>query len=117
MLHGNTTVGRSQARAARRAALDRGDHAMSDDTPYDELDPGVVGLCRAINALPGVETMGSWGGRAATGAWWVSFGPELDDGPRPTLRGWLALEWLAWLIHELRDRDVWLQASAAPPWL
>ena len=36
---------------------------------YEELEPGVVPLCRALNSLPGVETESSCDGHGKYGCW------------------------------------------------
>jgi hypothetical protein len=105
----------------------------SDDTPYGELDESVVGLCRALNGLPGIWTVGSCGGHEGGGQdaegrnlpageqpadqWRVTIRPELE-GWRPTSSAWLSLEFVAWLIYDVsKVRDVEFQGSARPPYL
>jgi hypothetical protein len=100
--------------------LFRGD--VMDETPYDELDPPVVGLCRALNALPGIWTAGSCGGHEKGGAfpadrWFVSLGPELR-GRVPFLAAWLSIEHVAWVLTDFgRGRAVEFHAAARPPFL
>lgn len=94
-----------------------------DETPYDELDPPVAGLCRAVNAFPGLRTGSSCGGHETGGLlpadrWQVAFSCELDDEDRPTLAAWLDLEFVAWAVYDLgkAERAVWLEAFSLPPW-
>lgn len=37
-------------------------NAVLNPPPYDEMDEPVVRLCKALNALPGIRTIGSCGG-------------------------------------------------------
>lgn len=82
---------------------------MTDqEVPYDQLDPPVRALCRALNSFSGILTIGSCGGHLAEDAfraenrWWVSFGLDVAEDGRPTYAAWLALEFIAWAF-----RDMW----------
>lgn len=64
--------------------------------PYDQLDPNIVGLVRALNALPGITTIGSCGGhenpgetQRPLGEWFVTFRVLHRRG------GWRSLESIA----------------------
>lgn len=108
------------------------DWSKTDDTPYEELDEPVVGLCHALNDLPGLWTTESCGehegggpdeeGRFPGGAlpaneWGVDFRPELDDW-RPTTDAWLSVEFAAWAIHDVaKAKAVEMKTWAVPPWL
>jgi hypothetical protein len=100
---------------------------LSSQVPWDELDPPVVELCRAINALPDVATVASCGGHepaAMSGAsapaneWWVSYQVVLDD-ERPTEMGWHSLEFLAWAFREMMRGGLAIRPMyhASPPFL
>ncbi len=69
--------------------------------PYDEIDPGVRDLVRALNELPGCATTGSCEGHATPGpgawplgSWYVKLGFDLGG------EGRFALELLAWLVND-----------------
>lgn len=92
--------------------------------PYDELDPPVVRLCRAINALPGVQTIGSCGGHEEGGMlpanqWSVGLYVEQGGDDRPTYPGWLSLEFLAWAIRDFgrAQHRVQMGALSVAPYL
>lgn len=104
-----------------------------DDTPYDELDPPVVGLCRAVNALPGLWTVSSCGGHDGGGLddegrslpagmnpahiWMMHFIIDLS-GLRPTRDAWLSLEFVAWVLTDLvQSHAVDFSAASLPPFL
>jgi hypothetical protein len=36
-------------------------------TPYAELDSNMVGLCKMLNKVKGIHTIGSWGGHEDPG--------------------------------------------------
>jgi hypothetical protein len=104
----------------------------NDDTPYDELDAPVVGLCRILNDLPGIWTTESCGGHEGGGPdveggfafgalpaneWGINIRPELEDW-RPTFDGWLSLEFVAWAVHDVaKAKAVRMEAWSTPPWL
>jgi hypothetical protein len=109
------------------------DRTNADETPYQELDGPVVPLCRALNSLPGIWTIGSCGGHPGGGEdeegrnlpagelpedqWRVTLHPELQ-GWRPTLDAWLSLEFVAWVIDDAsRVKTVDIGAHANPPYL
>ena len=91
--------------------------------PYDELDANIINLVKALNAFPGVITVGSCGGHEEitnpsqwpAGSWYVKF-----KLPRDRL-GRYVLEFLAWVINEncrsLGGDAVVLIPTAAPPYL
>ena len=97
---------------------------MSKDgkVPYDELDPPIVALVRAIHELPGITTWGSCGGgeghMAEADQWWVTLTPEKKKS-RPTKTGWFSLEFLCWAIRDVgwEGRHVRIVPSAKPPFL
>jgi hypothetical protein len=106
---------------------------LVDQTPYDDLDEPVVGLCRVLNSFPGLRTIGSCGGHEGGGRdeegrtlpagdmpaneWRVTIGPEVTRG-RPTAQGWLSLEFVAWVLYDIaRVKAVELQAFALPPFV
>jgi hypothetical protein len=97
---------------------------MNDETPYDELDPSIVSLVRAINALPGIWTIGSCGGHEEGGSlpsdlYEVMFQFEIDGDRRPTAEAWQAFEYLAWFADECGDLSlrVWADmGQAIVPW-
>jgi hypothetical protein len=93
---------------------------LATGIPYDEIDPGIRALVRALNAFPGIETIGSCGGhdnprgdQAGPGLWWVLL--TIDRTPD----SWLSLEFLAWAVTRALGSDggVTLEADAAPPYL
>lgn len=110
---------------------------VRDKTPYDELDPSVVKLCRELNRLPGIWTIGSCGGHEGGGQseeeieagaedrgelpadqWRVTFKLELGARRRPRRTGWLSMEFVAWVIYNMGDGGmVDLNVSALPPFL
>ena len=92
--------------------------------PYGEMDPPVQPLCRAINAFPGVFTIGSCGGHAEGGElpadqWRVDFRAEVTDDHRPTVDAWLSAEFIAWVLRDLYRGDMAVFASfwSPPPYL
>jgi hypothetical protein len=87
---------------------------------YSKIDPSIRELVRALNAFPGVTTIGSCGGHPdpgpsqwPEGSWYVKM--KFDQ----TEEGWMALEFLAWAIN--RDyssvHKVILLPTSAPPYL
>lgn len=84
-------------------------------------DPSIRSLVAALNAFPGVATIGSCGGHEnpgpgqwAAGKWYVKLIFDQDDD------GWLALEFLAWAInndYRRADHHVILYPTSPPPWL
>jgi hypothetical protein len=74
----------------------------ADETPYDELDPPIVNLCKAINAIPGLWTVDSCSGHPEREQpeWYVMFRLELGDDRSPTREAWFALEYLGWFTNE-----------------
>jgi hypothetical protein len=89
--------------------------------PYEELDPPIRALCRAINAFPGLRTRESCSGhpdpkpnQLAQGSWEVTLDVRQDDD------GWFALEFLAYVINNACQQSgnaVFLYPFAAPPYL
>ena len=95
---------------------------MTDEIPWDELDPSIVDLVRVLNSFPGIDTIGSCGGhespvsdeQAPAGLWWVKFTVAQNAD------GWVSLEFLAWAINRDMERSgsqVVLFPTAPPPWL
>ncbi len=69
------------------------------DIPYADLDPNIMNLVRALNAFPGVSTIGSCGGhehpneiQRPLGEWFVTFHIAHKSG------GWRSLEYIAGAI-------------------
>jgi hypothetical protein len=94
--------------------------------PYKEMDPPIVTVCRAFNAYPGLHTVSSCGGHEKGGVlpadqWEVALQVELDEGHRPTLRGWVSIEFIAWVLRDFArsgdGRELELTAESAPPFL
>lgn len=87
--------------------------------PYDEIDPNIAALVRALNAFEGVTTVGSCGGHEEpTGGGWpagcfyVKFTVDRSDA------AWLALEFLTWAInHDGGGDPVQLVMDAYPPFM
>ena len=83
--------------------------------PYDDFDPPVGELVRALNDLPGIETSTSCGGHEEPisadslppDQWMVGFELKAWDSGAlvavPTREAWVSLEWLAWLINDETD--------------
>lgn len=99
----------------------------SDTTPYGEMDLPIVELCKTLNSLPGIRTVGSCGGHpepvshasAQPGEWWVTFRCDLGADDRPTLDGWLSAEYVAWAFYDLgkADKAAWMSVFSPPPWV
>jgi len=88
--------------------------------PYGELDSNIRSLVEALNAFPGVDTVGSCGGHASPGpgqypegTWYVKF-----DAAHSEI-GWRSLEFVAWVTTDLRrgGEGVILEATSPPPYL
>ena len=69
---------------------------MASSIDYDALDSNMVSLVRALNAFPGVTTIGSCGGhenpseiQRPLGEWFVTFRVAHTKG------GWKSLEYIA----------------------
>lgn len=74
--------------------------------PYDEIEPRILPLVRALNALPGIATIGSCGGhenpelgQEPLGSWFVTFAVEFDTG------GILSLEAIASIGSIVQDDE------------
>lgn len=101
------------------------------EIPYDELDPPVSGLVRALNELPGLRTISSCGGHEnpeteasrPADSWYVDLVLDTDDWDAdvwtPTAEAWVSLEFLAWLVYDAQKarRNLWLEPYARPPYL
>jgi hypothetical protein len=102
------------------------------EPPYQELDPPIVGLVRAINQLPGLYTTQSCGGHeepltpvsAPADEWWIGIGLAVvkrgeDLVPIPVDEAWVSFEFLAYVVghHRVNGADVQLRATSSPPWL
>lgn len=82
---------------------------------YDQLDANIVNLVRALNALPGIRTIGSCGGhenptdvQRPAGEWFITFRAAHTRG------GWRSLELIAGAI----SLDPWrttLKVSTSQP--
>ena len=85
------------------------------------LDPNIRPLVAVLNSFEGIHTVGSCGGHPnprpgqdPEGSWSVSFYVDHSED------GWVALEWLVWLINNDYRRgghDVFLGPYAPPPYL
>jgi hypothetical protein len=89
---------------------------------WDDVDPNVRALVRALNTFDGLATISSCGGHEKptspvqweAGTWQVAF--EIDRSED----GWFALEFLAWLINRDAGRSgrrLLLVPDAVPPYL
>jgi hypothetical protein len=93
-----------------------------ENPPYDEMDPAVVGLVRAINSFPGLGTRSSHGGHNSEafpdGQWYVTVICELDNG-RPTRSAWMSLEFVAWACRDANrsGKRLHCAAEARPPFV
>ena len=85
------------------------------------LDSNMVGLVNALNAFPGVQTIGSCGGHVApTGGQWEEGTFYVNVVFDDTEHGYFALEFLAWAINNDYRRagyKVMLYPYAPPPYL
>ncbi len=88
--------------------------------PYDEIDPNIVSVVRALNTFSGIRTLNSCGGHQDAGpgqnkqgTWSVVF--EVAHGED----GWFALEFIAWMVHDrIRGKhSLSLRADSPPPYL
>ena len=75
---------------------------MTDDTPYDEIDPACVRLCRFLNTeFPGITTsescQGFIDGHRPGHPWSVYF--KIDRRARNIRTAVESLEWLTWMIN------------------
>lgn len=93
---------------------------MTSSVPYDELDTRIKPLVEAVNALPGIVTLGSCAGHPdpkpgqyPEGRWYVKFQVEHNE------EGWRSLEFLAWIASDLQRGNyaVILEAKSPPPYL
>ncbi len=101
--------------------MGQGMNGRDEWVPPADIDPHIVSLCAALNAFPGIETIGSCGGHAdpkpggwEEGTWYVKFRVRWDDAGR------FALEFLAWLINNDYRRaghHVTMYPTAPPPYL
>lgn len=116
--------------AARQRLLDSA--TRGPVPPYEDLDPPIVALVRALNQLPGIYTGGSCGGHeepvspvsASANEWWIGFGLERIAHEHefvavPTDEAWLSLEFLAWFTLNARSTgaDVYVRTASHPPWI
>lgn len=89
--------------------------------PYEELEPNIVSLVRALNSFDGIQTTGSCGGHPdpkpyqnPEGSWDIVFDVENCE------HGWFALEFLTWFINNKMVREkhhVMVLPHAFPPFL
>jgi len=71
--------------------------------PYSEMDANIVALAKAINAIDGLYTVSSCGGhknnkeyQLPADRWEVTFRLEPARQNSPSVRAWLALEFLVY---------------------
>src|SRR5262245_52964908 len=90
------------------------------EVPYDEIEPAVRDLCRAINEFPGIVTcdscQGLIDGHRPGEPWSVYFGCDR----LASLEGYASIEFLVWLQREARAagfRDLYVGVNAPPPYL
>lgn len=93
--------------------------------PYGEMDSNIVGLAKAINAIPGLYTVGSCGGHRNNtpnqlpwGQWEVILQLELSEDNSPLVEAWHNLEALAYAISKCFDSgtgDVYIKVWSAAP--
>lgn len=93
--------------------------SISEGTPYDELDPNIVNLVRALNEFPGIATSESCGGHGddidgKPPLWqvWISVETEEDEW-RPTAEGWLSLEFITYAMRSMAGAKT--EAFGFPP--
>jgi hypothetical protein len=106
---------------------------LNPPVPWEELDQPIRDLVRELSNLPGIVTLSSCGGHddaAAKGDgrgpehWDVYFRPcfafpEDAEAVWPDEDGWLAVEFLTWVVHDLRaaGRRIWIDVDASAPFL
>jgi hypothetical protein len=90
---------------------------MTDETPYDEIDPAIVELCRAINEFPGIATMescqGFVDGHRPGQPWAVYFGMAPDVTPA----GYASIEFLTWVACDAAKSGWEINVYSPPPYL
>jgi hypothetical protein len=101
--------------------------------PWEELDPSIRDLVQELSNLPGIVTLSSCGGHddaaakedePGPGHWdvylrpWFAF-PEAAEAVWPDEDGWLAVEFLTWVVHDLRaaGKQIWVDVDASAPFL
>lgn len=95
---------------------------MTDTTPYDEIDPAMRNLCRALNAWPGIRTNHSCQGPIDDHHPWEctwEVGLEIDaDALAAGLRSMKALIWACVFdFAEAGERDIDVTLRAKSPLL
>jgi hypothetical protein len=96
------------------------DEVEVKDVPYDQIEPAIRELCRAINEFPGVVTSGSCqghlDGHRPGEPWQVYF----SCNGLASLEGYASIEFLVWLQSEARAagfKDLFVGVCAPPPYL
>jgi hypothetical protein len=106
---------------------------LNPPTPWDEIDPPIRELVRELNEFPGIKTISSCGGHdepaaekdgRGPGHWdvflqpWFDF-PDDAEEVWPDRNGWLTLEFLCWVVGDLRSagKRIRMALSSAPPYL
>lgn len=93
---------------------------MRSKAPYGEMDQNIVSLAKALNSFQGIQTIGSCGGHSnpapyqqGKGSWVVLFAVSHNE------HGWLALEFLVWMIEGTyyRQPNIRLSANSAAPYM
>jgi hypothetical protein len=95
--------------------------SAEDSTPYAELDPEIVELCRAINGFPDLRTSASCQGYIGNHRdgepWYVFFGPK----GFVSNEAYTSIEFLAWLVNggaaKADGFDVTMWLNSGPPYL
>ena len=67
---------------------------MTKAIPYDQIDPGIVKLVKALNSFDSIRTTGSCEGHDQDAAWDVRFRVQHDED------GWFALEFITWCVDD-----------------
>lgn len=80
--------------------------------PYSEMDANIVALAKAINAFDGIYTTSSCGGHSKNkkyqlpdNRWEVTFQLEPARQNSPSVRAWLALEFLVYAFCKCFSSD------------
>src|SRR5438552_1700846 len=81
--------------------------------PYSDMDANIVALAKAINAFDGIYTISSCGGHARNknyqlpaNKWEVTFQLEPARQNSPSVRSWLALEFLVYAFSKCFSSDM-----------
>ncbi len=83
------------------------DRYVKEASVYDDMDPNIVSLVKAINEFPGIYTVSSCGGhrnnkpyQLPAGSWEVMFMLEAARVYSPSVDAWLSLEALAYAFSK-----------------